>query len=160
MRYILHMAHIHEKIDFTASAFIVRDGALLLHKHKKLNTWLQPGGHIELDEDPNEAVVREVREETGLEVELVRPHPATAQAPGDLTPPFFLNRHYFNEAHDHEHLDLGYLARVKGGDLRPEDGTATELRWFTREEIVRNDVGLHDTTRAYSLAAIDMLSPQ
>ena len=49
------MAHIHEKIDFTTSVFIVRDGKVLLHKHKKLGIWLQPGGHIELDEDPNQA---------------------------------------------------------------------------------------------------------
>ena len=49
------MAHIHEKIDFTTSVFIVRNGKVLLHKHKKLGIWLQPGGHIELDEDPNQA---------------------------------------------------------------------------------------------------------
>lgn len=42
------MAHLHEKIDFTTSVYIVRDDQVLLHKHKKLGIWLPPGGHIEL----------------------------------------------------------------------------------------------------------------
>ncbi len=58
-----YMAHIHEKIDFTASVYIVFKNKVLLHKHKKLGIWLQPGGHIELDEDPNEAALREAKEE-------------------------------------------------------------------------------------------------
>ena len=60
------MPHVHEKIDFTASVFIVNGDAVLLGKHEKFHRWLQPGGHIELDEDPNEAALREVKEETGL----------------------------------------------------------------------------------------------
>ena len=46
------MPHIHEKIDFTVSLFIVQDGKVLVIHHKKLGQWLPIGGHIELDEDP------------------------------------------------------------------------------------------------------------
>ncbi len=60
------MAHLHEKIDFTASVYIVREGKVLLHKHKKLGIWLPPGGHIEPEEDPNQAALREAKEESGL----------------------------------------------------------------------------------------------
>jgi 8-oxo-dGTP diphosphatase len=66
------MAHIHTKPgqhDFTASAFIIRIDTpkpkVLLHMHKKLGVLLQPGGHIELNENPWQAVHHEIEEETG-----------------------------------------------------------------------------------------------
>ena len=55
------MAHIHEKIDFTVAIFVVQDGKLLLIHHRALNKWLPLGGHIELDEDPEQAALREAR---------------------------------------------------------------------------------------------------
>jgi ADP-ribose pyrophosphatase YjhB (NUDIX family) len=64
------MSHIHEKIDFTVGVFVVYKDKVLLRKHDKYNLWLCVGGHIELDEDPNEAALREVKEEVGLDVTL------------------------------------------------------------------------------------------
>ena len=55
------MAHIHEKIDFTVAIFVVYDGKVLLIHHRKLDKWLPLGGHIELDEDPEMAALREAR---------------------------------------------------------------------------------------------------
>lgn len=150
------MAHIHERIDFTASVYIVHEGKVLLHLHKKLNKWLQPGGHIELDEDPNQAAIREAKEETGFDVELIG-HPRLPELKGhptDLVPPRFLNRHPFNETH--EHIDCSYFGRVIGGALQPEDGV--EMRWFTKEEIERNEIGLHEITQVYALAALRELA--
>ncbi len=54
------------KKHFTASALIIDEGKVLSVYHKKLGVWLYPGGHIEADENPEEALFREVREETGL----------------------------------------------------------------------------------------------
>jgi 8-oxo-dGTP pyrophosphatase MutT (NUDIX family) len=65
------LPHIHEKIDFCAEAFIVYQNKVLLRVHDKYGFWLSIGGHVELDEDPTQAVIREVKEEVGLEVELV-----------------------------------------------------------------------------------------
>ncbi len=62
------MPHIHEKIDFTVEVFIVYDNKVLLRKHDKYKKWLSIGGHIELDEDPNQAAIREVKEEVGLDI--------------------------------------------------------------------------------------------
>jgi 8-oxo-dGTP pyrophosphatase MutT (NUDIX family) len=56
---------------FTVAVFVVWEGKVLLHFHRKLEMWLPPGGHIERDELPDQAAVREVLEETGLRVELV-----------------------------------------------------------------------------------------
>ena len=53
--------------DFVATGFIADKGQVLLILHRKLGLWLPPGGHIEKDETPEEALHREVLEETGLE---------------------------------------------------------------------------------------------
>ena len=56
---------------FTASAIVINnERKVLLVYHKKLNVWLYPGGHIEPYETPDETVIREVKEETGLDVEI------------------------------------------------------------------------------------------
>lgn len=63
------------KKHFTATAYIVAkiDGKhkVLLHKHKKHKIWLAVGGHIEKDENPTEALLREVKEETNLEITIL-----------------------------------------------------------------------------------------
>src|SRR6185436_5266087 len=121
------------------------DNKVLLHKHKKLGFWLPPGGHIELDEDPNEAAVREVKEESGLDVEIIG-NPRAQDEPWsdkgrDLIPPKFLNRHYFDAAKTHEHIDFVYFARAKSGVVVPENPDG-EIRWFTADEIKENSDGL------------------
>src|SRR3989338_7249796 len=60
---------------FAATAYIVSkiDGEVkvLLHKHKKLGIWIGVGGHVEKEENPKQAVIREAKEETNLEITLV-----------------------------------------------------------------------------------------
>ncbi len=59
--------------QFCASAFVINpiDKKILLVKHKKFNKWVQPGGHIEFDELPEETALREVYEETGIKIKLL-----------------------------------------------------------------------------------------
>lgn len=56
------MAHIHYKNDFTVEVFVVHQDKVLLRLHDKYKIWLSVGGHIDLDEDPNKAAIREVKE--------------------------------------------------------------------------------------------------
>lgn len=53
------MAHLHGRIDFTVAVFVVHQNKVLLVHHRKLNRWLPVGGHIELDEGPEPAALRE-----------------------------------------------------------------------------------------------------
>lgn len=57
------MPHIHDLIDFTVAAYIVNNGKVALVNHLQLKRWMPVGGHIELNEDPEEALFREIKEE-------------------------------------------------------------------------------------------------
>jgi ADP-ribose pyrophosphatase YjhB (NUDIX family) len=70
------MPHIHEWMDFTVEAFVVHEHRVLLIDHTQLDKWLPLGGHIELDEDPEQALFREIMEESGLEVDILSQKPA------------------------------------------------------------------------------------
>jgi 8-oxo-dGTP diphosphatase len=56
---------------FTASVLVENRGEFLLLYHRKLSMWLHPGGHVEADEEPQDAVLRELEEETAINVPLV-----------------------------------------------------------------------------------------
>ena len=122
------MAHIHEKIDFTVAIFVVHNGKVLLIHHRKQDKWLPLGGHIELDEDPEMAALREAKEESGLEVELVGERPPTTE-PGTraLIAPRFLDIHRITETH--EHIGLIYWARPKNGTLTLASAEHHDIRW-------------------------------
>ena len=138
----------------------MRDGKVLLHRHKKLGIWLPPGGHIELDEDPNAAVIREAKEETGLEIELVGKAETYSDSPfeaRDLVVPRFLNRHFSDASRTHEHVDCVYVARAKTGEIRPEE-SGGEVRWFAEEEILNPKLDILPDIRAHALTALKELA--
>lgn len=155
------MAHIHEKIDFTTSVYIVHDNKVLLHIHDKLGIWLPPGGHIELNEDPNEAAIREAKEETGLDVELVGEAPSydSPYKARELIPPKFLNRHFYDLTRTHEHVDCCYFARAKGDAslARPEIEGGV-IKWMTKEEIESGAYEIVPDVKAHALAALKALA--
>lgn len=60
----------------TASAFVINEKEeLLCIFHKKFGKWVQPGGHIEENETPMDAAIREVFEETGITIQMVEKDP-------------------------------------------------------------------------------------
>ena len=128
------MAHIHEKIDFTVAIFVVRDHKILLIHHRKLNKWLPLGGHIELDEDPEVAALREAREESGLDVELMGERPPTTE-PGTraLIAPRFLDIHRITDTH--EHIGMIYWARPRNGSLALAHEEHHDIRWCLASDL-------------------------
>ncbi len=151
------MPHIHEKIDFTADTFIVFRGKVLLRKHDKYKMWLPPGGHVELNEDPNEAAIREVKEEVGLVIKLW-------DTRGDeknildgtisLIPPAFLNRHRVNE--HHEHISFIYFAEAMN-DIIQQGATevSDEILWFTKDDLNSSQYDIRKNIKHYAKTAID-----
>lgn len=127
------MPHIHDKIDFVVSIYIAHDNRVLLILHRGLQQWLPIGGHIELDENPEEALFREVREECGLEIELLGTKPAL-ESPGNtfLIAPAYLDIH--NISSTHRHIGMEYFARAKNSDVTLAKREHEAIRWFTKEE--------------------------
>ena len=129
--------------QFTAAAYIVHSNKVLLVKHRKLGKWLPPGGHIEQNEEgyfveaPEEAAVREVKEETGVDVEIVGRKMETGSPVRTLFLPEDMHVHYIDEKHDH--LGIDYFCKVKG-DLRETKGDE-EFRWFSEEELDATEIG-------------------
>src|SRR5258706_16343773 len=128
------MAHIHEKIDFTVAIFVVQDAKVLLIHHRQLNKWLPLGGHIELDEEPEAAALREAREESGLEVELIGERPPVTE-PGTraLIAPRFLDIHRINPTH--EHIGMIYWARPKNGKLTLATDEHHDIQWCSAADL-------------------------
>lgn len=154
------MPHIHKKIDFTAEVFVVHRDKVLLRKHDKYNMWLSVGGHIELNEDPNEAAIREVKEEVGLDVTLaddLRPFKKDTAEYHELTPPKYMNRHLVSDGH--EHITLIYFGRSFTDAAVIPDGheKSDDIKWFTREELEKNIEGIEETIRFYALRALEEL---
>src|SRR3954453_1077967 len=142
------MAHIHEKIDFTVAIFVVHQGKVLLIHHRQLNKWLPLGGHIELDEDPEMAALREAREESGLEVELIGERPPTTEAgTRALIAPRFLDIHRINDVH--EHIGMIYWARPKSGVMALAAGEHHDIGWFTSGQLETLQPPMSDAVKWY-----------
>jgi 8-oxo-dGTP pyrophosphatase MutT (NUDIX family) len=123
-----------DKTHVTASAIVVGPSGVLLHFHKRLHLWLQPGGHIEENEAPWDAAQREVFEETGLRASSVA---------GELRV-FHVDVH---AAGTHVHLDLRYLLAASGAPA-PPPGESQLVRWFSWEEaFAMADAGLSGALR-------------
>ncbi len=148
------MPHIHEKIDFTAQAWIVYEDKVLLRFHEKFSEWLGVGGHIELDEDPIQALHREALEEVGLKI-ILPGEPAERDPLFTALPaPAFMNRHRINDSHEHIGMEYFVLATTDKLVI-PDTHEKAECRWCTREEVLAMD--LNPPTRKYALAALDTL---
>lgn len=143
--------------DLSVATFVVSAGRVLLLYHQQLGMWLPPGGHVEPDELPDEAAVREVLEETGIAVQLTSA-PALSGVPG----PRQLARPEGVQLEDiapgHQHIDLIYFARpCAGTTLTPQSDAGVERAgWYPPEAFA--SLGLTDEVRIWAERALAALS--
>ncbi len=142
------MPHIHTlpgQHDTTSSALIVRlDGPeprVLYHMHKKIGLLLHPGGHVELDENPWQSILREIVEETGFDLgqlTLLQPRQRLRALTGAYLQPVAVcqNTHRFSGDIDHYHSDTCYGFVAGGAPVGlPADGESLDLRWLTATDL-------------------------
>jgi 8-oxo-dGTP pyrophosphatase MutT (NUDIX family) len=122
----------------TGSAVVIGPRGVLLHRHKRLGLWLQPGGHLEPGETPWAAARREAEEETGLRF--------AAWA----APPPLLHLDVHAGGRGHTHLDLRYLLEAGGDDTpQPPAGESQDVVWFSwPDAIAASDPGLAGLLRS------------
>ena len=106
----------------TASGIVVGSRGTVLHLHKRLGIWMQPGGHVDAGEVPAEAARREATEELGLAVE----HPESG--------PLLIHLDVHDAAHGHTQLDLRYLLIGRDDDPQPPPDESPYARWCSGDE--------------------------
>ena len=112
-----------DPVHVTGSAIVAGRRGTVLHLHKRLQRWMQPGGHLDPGEAPWDAAKREGEEETGLALD----HPAGG--------PRFVHVDVHLAAEGHTHLDLRYLLLAPDDDdPSPPEGESPLARWYTWDE--------------------------
>jgi 8-oxo-dGTP diphosphatase len=131
---------------FTASGLVVCGEYILLVHHKRIGGWVPPGGHIEPDELPEQTVIREILEETGVTVEILsEPIPTTGDSEAFfLCVPLYLQSVLAIEGGERFfHVDLAFLCRPAAGNALDADGlpvlTSNEevkaSRWIKLDQV-------------------------
>ena len=124
---------------FTVSIYIVYKDKVLLHLHKKAKKILPIGGHIEVNELPEEACIREAQEESGLKIKLYNPLndqlKNSCELVGEklLVNPMYTIFGAINPVH--YHIDFVYYATAKSFDTIPGDGESKLLKWYNKEDL-------------------------
>lgn len=152
------MPHIHDLYDFVVSVFIVRKGKVLLVHHKRYDEWLPIGGHVELNEDPAQALRREIREECGLRVRiLAETPPIRHRGVKPLPTPAYMDVHRIGGRH--RHIAFVYFASSAVGRVKLHEREHYEYRWVSRSELAGGrGLKLTRSIRFYCLKALKAAS--
>src|SRR5919199_1450446 len=119
-----------------ASAVVVNDaGEILLQRRTDNDLWALPGGTMDVGERIAETAVREVKEETGLTVEVSR-------VVGIYSDPAHVIAYTDGEVR--QEFNICFAARLVGGQLSKSD-ESTEVRWVDREAV--NDLPMQESIR-------------
>jgi 8-oxo-dGTP pyrophosphatase MutT (NUDIX family) len=119
--------------------------------NKKVSNYVPIGGHVDENELPCDAVIREAKEESGLDIELISPYDKSGSS--NLVQP--VNVHLDHVKEDHKHINLIYFGIVKGGECFKIDDEGKELRWFSKEDLEKENLFPH--TKEWALDALNQL---
>ena len=167
------MPHIHTspgQHDYTVSGFIVRQSdetpKLLLHQHRKLHTYMQFGGHIELTENPWQAILRELKEEAGYlpgQLYVLQPIGMLTRLTGTNAHPFPVsyNTHPIPGDVTHYHTDACYAFVVSEEPFASRSaGESKALQLFSQSELGELDDGaIHADVREIGMFIFDVCLP-
>ncbi len=122
------------KTDLVVTGYIISNDKVLLTHHNKLGIWLPVGGHVENNETLDDALKREVMEETNLGIEILNQSSISVEGnvKRNLASPFYVNVHSVG---DHDHCSLFYVCKVINHEQLSLNKELRAYRWFSREEL-------------------------
>jgi 8-oxo-dGTP pyrophosphatase MutT (NUDIX family) len=136
---------------FTVAVFVVSDRRVLLHRHVKLGMWLPPGGHIEPGELPDEAAIREVQEETGVDIMLSGYRGLPIDYPRQLIQPAGIQLE--DIAPHHQHIDLIYFAvPLEYSQIDPVHAGSVQAGWYALDEL--QELGVNEEVQGWCARAV------
>jgi 8-oxo-dGTP pyrophosphatase MutT (NUDIX family) len=137
----------------TASGFVFSEDhsrVLLIH-HRRLDRWLQPGGHVDPGESLVECATREIQEETGLSKLVLHPFHQSTQLPCDVNSHFVPANQAKNEP-DHFHHDFRYVFMVNGCvELQHDEEEVVDAKWVEWTKIADEMLGSETCGRVEEL---------
>lgn len=161
------MPHIHTaegQYDLTVTGLLVHKNKTLLIKHKTLPLWLPPGGHIEPDQTPIEALFIEIEEEAGIDASLLKLVETQPYAPSfrrgasqALPLPFDMEHHAITDKH--RHINMAYIIKSDTDHVEPGAGESNTFKWFTADEL-RDFKDTNDSIRSSALYALEYVSKE
>lgn len=154
-------SHAHKK-HFTVTGYITnysKTKMLLIH-HKGLNKWLPPGGHVEENETPDLAVLREVAEETGLSetirfayrgaVDLGLHDESDVQIPAPIAMSYQIIPKSKKDT-EHIHLDMVYALEASEKETHHRSmGETDDIQWVSLDEIINRTIDVFDSVVGYA----------
>lgn len=123
--------------------YVVHNNCVLLALHNKLHRWVPVGGVVDENELPEIAIVREVKEETGLDVTLYSPSRLEGfdNYAYPLCPPYRMQLLKIND--NLEYIDYVYFCKAETSTLKIQEDELDDLKWFTKEELCNSSLVNH-----------------
>jgi len=127
------------KNHFTATGIVFNlKKEILMIKHNKLQVWLPPGGHVNENELPDDAVLREILEETGITANIIsfqQDLPLSSDACRELERPFAVLLEDIEGNGVHNHIDMIYLCEASNDELQLQKSEVNDVGWFSYEQL-------------------------
>lgn len=136
------------KTDLTVAGYLIYEDKVLLIHHLKLDLWLPVGGHIEPDENPDEALIREFKEEVGIEIEVLNKGDLSVEGEVkfNLATPFYVNVH---SVEDHDHVGFYYVCKASNvNNIKINKEELKDFEWFSREDLEQEKITVNTKTQA------------
>jgi len=142
-----------EKIvkEFLSTVYVVHEGKVLLTWNKKVGKWIPLGRHIEPNELPCDSAIREAKEESGFDIELIDLRDLKIK---NLTQNLDIQLDIIKP--NHHHINISYIGRIIVGKMMEMSDEGTGLKWFSPSEIIESKE-IFENSKEKALKAIEIV---